>query len=410
MTTRFIRQVSSLIISAIVLVPLFGSGGAILNAQTTRIPDNFFGMHIIGKNDWPTAPVGALGKGGMSFWPYIEAQKGHFDWSGLDSFVTLAATHKVSFYYSTSGVPPWAAADTTSCRSLPKIPLPTCTSIVANLQDWDDFVTALVTRYKGKIQMYELWNEPDQPSFTGTIADMVALTQHEYNIIRAIDPGALIASPSAIHSSYMDQYWGAGGVKDVDIVSIHGYPAAKVNDVPESIGGFKTQPLRKVMVNYGIGKPIWDTEASWGNTDDYAITDPDLQAAFLARHFILHWSNRVMRFYWYAWNSPNWGNLWNARTGMTSAAVAYQQVHKWMSGATMPQSCAILGTSIYFATYSCPFVRPGGYQALAVWNTTGPVLFSVPSGYTHYLDLKGNSFPISTATIVIGLKPILLEN
>jgi hypothetical protein len=99
--------------------------------------------------------------------------------------------------------------------------------MVTNIKDWDDYVTALVTRYKGRIQIYELWNEPNG-SFTGTMADLVTLTAHMYNISRSIDHDAFILSPSPSTSgigSYIDNYFAAGGPTGVDGISFHTYTA-----------------------------------------------------------------------------------------------------------------------------------------------------------------------------------------
>ena len=113
---------------------------------------------------------------------------------------------------------------------------------------------------------------------------MVLLTSHMFKIIRSIDPEAVIISPSG-EAPYMDKFYAAGS-KNGD-VSLHGYPDPK-NAVPETIGGFLSVPMKAVMAKYGLSqKPLWDTEGSWGDTNSSAITDPDLQAAFVARDYLL---------------------------------------------------------------------------------------------------------------------------
>src|SRR5258708_14422074 len=43
-------------------------------------------------------------------------------------------------------------------------------------QHWIDWVTAVVTRYKGKISYYEIWNEPNNTAmWQGTNAQLVRL-------------------------------------------------------------------------------------------------------------------------------------------------------------------------------------------------------------------------------------------
>ena len=64
----------------------------------------------------------------------------------------------------------------------------------------------------------------------------------------------------------MDKYWAAGGIKDIDVVSIHGYPYSKSMDNAESFYPLKhIKQIRGVMEKHGIDKPLWDTEGSWGN-------------------------------------------------------------------------------------------------------------------------------------------------
>ena len=79
------------------------------------------------------------------------------------------------------------------------------------------------------------------------------------------------------------------------------------------------------------------------------------------------------------------------------------------------QACSSAGT-----VWTCGFTKPGGDQALAVWDTAqscskgscGGSTFKVPStaNYLHYRDFSGQVNTISGATVWIGYKPILLEN
>jgi len=382
-------------------------------AQTPAgpIPASLFGMHIINLSDFPSVEFAVLGKGTGVEWPAIEPTKGQFNWERLDQYVKEGQAHGGrAIFYSAGGVPPWAAADQSTCGS--SAWGPTCAGTVAAMQDWADFVTALVTRYKGQIYAYELWNEP-QEYFTGTYTQLAALTQQEHDIIRSIDPDATILSPSivAYGYAYLDSYFAAGGTTDIDGVAMHSYPNPD-NDIAETVTRSMTTTIRTVMSKYGISrKPLWDTEGSWGDTSYGAITNPNLRAAFVARAYLLHWSMGISRFYWYAWDSPDWGTLWTSTGGPSEAATAYGQVYNWMVGATMAKACSFNGTDAYHAVYSCDLTRSGGYQASAVWNTGGTSTYTAPSQFTQYRNLAGNTYSIpSDHEIPIGLEPILLEN
>jgi hypothetical protein len=381
-----------------------------IGLKTGPIPASFFGMSVIDPGNWPSISFGAFGKGGETTWPYVEPVKGQFNWTRLDAFVADAKAHGKTLFWTSQYVPQWAAKDPSTCSAPNKEEI--CTSTVANIADWDDFCTALVQRYKGRILMYELWNEPDGTDFTGTLADMVELTQHFYAIVRANDPGALIALPSAIHATWLSSYFAAGGPTGVDVISTHGY-LENAGNVPEALEAAKAVGLHAVMLQYGLAnKPIWDTESSWG-PDVSAGLDPDAEAAFLARDYLLHWSDGMTVFYWYAYDSPAWGTLWSS--GVNKAGLAYTQVYKWMTGASMPEPCAVEGT-----VYTCSLTRPNGYRALAVWDsgqtcTTGGGCstsnYTAPNYIVQYRDLMGEVSEIQMSQVLlIGAKPILLEN
>ena len=222
---QFLRRISPLVALAQALF-LVASSSAMAQTPSGPVPSTFFGMSLMDSSDWPLIPFSALEKAPGVQWPFVEKTKGTFNWTQLDAWVAQANAHGVSFVYTSIYVPSWAAADQSSCVPY-AYDIPICTSTVANIQDWKNFMTALVTRYKGRIQVYELWNEPScLCTFTGTVAQLVALTQAEHDVIRSIDPEALIIGPTmqAYQSAYLDSYFAAGGTKDIDAVGMHASP------------------------------------------------------------------------------------------------------------------------------------------------------------------------------------------
>jgi hypothetical protein len=406
---QFVRRIRPLIVLAQAAFLVAGSS-AVAQTPPGPVPSTFFGMTIMNSNEWPLIPFGALAKAPGTAWPYLEKTKGTFDWARLDGYVAQANAHGVSFVYTSAYVPPWAAADRSSCHPY-AYDTTICSSTVANIEDWKDFMTALVTRYRGRIQVYELWNEPsDHVAFSGTVAQLVALTQAEHDVIRSIDPDALIVGPTmqGYMGAYLDSYFAAGGTTDIDAVGMHSGPNPN-NDVAEFMMGSVTTSITSVMKKYGLSsKPLWNTENDWGaNT---AIPDPDKQAAFVARDLLLNWNVGVTRDYWLGWDNSTIGTLWSPTGGVSEAAHAYEQVESWMLGATMAP-CSLNGsTNIYHALYTCNLTRSNGYQAQAVWYTDGNKTYAAPSQFTQYRDLTGdtNSVP-SNHQVTIGTKPILLE-
>jgi hypothetical protein len=416
---------------------------------SSPVPATLFGMHIHDpvSTSWPNVPIGALGKGTQTFWIYVEPNAPvsgvhSYDWSRLDSYVQFARAHSIDYVASNGYIPKWAAADLTTCTYTP-VSQPTgnaCTGMVdaSHIADWQAFCQALVKHYTsvgvqtgctisnfqchGVLPYYELWNEPDVlTEYSGGVAGMVQLTQILHDAVRLYDPNAKILSPS--NSGYdvvdanglptfMDAYWSSGGTKDVDIISLHAYPPGN-NDSAETLNKSLFTQVQALLKKYGLSsKPLWDTEGSWGNAGIQMGFNDTLKAAFVARDYLLHWSNGILRLNWYGWDFSDYGTLYKAGQTQTytPAAQAYQQTYNWMVGATMTGPCTYNTSDAYNAVYTCTLTRPDGYQAQVVWNTQGSANYTVPSPFTQYRDLAGTTLPVPSArTVTIGQQPILLE-
>jgi hypothetical protein len=234
------------------------------------------------------------------------------------------------------------------------------------------------------------------------------MAQHAQQIIKSVDPNAVILTPSPTWTStspdqWMTQYLQAGGGQYADIIAFHGY----VDSSPESIDPLAANMWKVMNANGQGSKPLWDTEASWSLADSCSssICDPDQQAAFLVRHYMLHLSRNVQRYYWYAWEDT-WGTLWTSGSGVQKPGVAYQQVYNWLVGATLSQTCSQDSSS----TWTCGITRPNGYQGLVVWNPKSTVSYTEGSQYKQYRDIYGGTAAVPTNGVVsVGFKPILLE-
>src|SRR4029077_5160626 len=135
--TEYLRSISVGMVSAIGWI-IFLTVGALRCTVTaaqsaTDIPSTLFGMTLTNDANWPTVSVGALGKIKGGRWPDMEPQKGVFNWAEMDAGVSIAGRHGLDLFMSTNFVPPWAAADPTTCKvSLSGSNI--CTSMVANIQ------------------------------------------------------------------------------------------------------------------------------------------------------------------------------------------------------------------------------------------------------------------------------------
>lgn len=210
-------------------------------------------------------------------WREIEgAGKGIFDWSHTDIIVEMAYDRfGVNILARVDRQPGWATGG--RCAEGAEMGPPD------TLQDYADFLTALATRYKGKIGAYAIWNEPnlarewcgDPPS----PAEYAELLKVAHDAIKAVDPDAIVISgglsptggpmPIAMEDTEFLRglYEAAGGSLDgyADVVGAHapGFnapPEVSPDEVMANTALFgdgryftfrRIEDLRNVMVENG---------------------------------------------------------------------------------------------------------------------------------------------------------------
>ena len=367
-------------------------------------------------NYWPPFSVGSIRLwDSNTAWEDLEVAPNSYRWDALNGWLNLAKSHGVTdVLYTFGSIPAWASGSSdTSCKYGPGTCYPPA-DVDSTDQYWKDFITALVTTGKGRIKYYQFFNTPQDPThWKGSVAQLMRMSQDAHDIIRSLDPNAKILSPpiGAYHVSVTNpcyianklQTWffAPGGGSLVDIVSFNSYFTTNAEDVIPVI-----QCLVTMLKNYAQDtKPLWSTEGSWGSQTD--LSNSTLQSAFVARTYLVHASNRVVRFYWYGFNHSNWGVIWDPNTGLHPAGVAYKQVYNWVVGATLATPCAHDSNNLW----TCLLTRANGYQAQPTWITGAATNYNVPAQYVSYRNLSGVKTAVpATRQITIGSSPILLEN
>lgn len=127
--------------------------------------------------------------------------------------------------------------------------VPVLTRIHDNLGEWRRYVEQLTTRYRDKIDYWEVLNEPD-----GTApADYFEVLKASFETIRKTDPGSKVIglSMSGRQLAWFTEVWKLGAGKYLDIASLHIY------DKPGP--GFKDYAER-VIEGMGGDIPLWINE------------------------------------------------------------------------------------------------------------------------------------------------------
>lgn len=376
--------------------------------QSPAITPQFWGMHTLSPwRHWPAVPFGSLRPAGLS-WGAVEPQRGVFNWQGVDSWVQRAQEKHVQLVYLFLNTPQWASTRPNEkcnrgyngCAAPPRD------------EDWSDFVRALVTRYRGRIPVYEMWNEPNAIGYyTGSPAEMAHLVSIAYSIIKSTDPQAIVVAPAVSSTGWpmpydvwIDQFLKAGGGKYVDAIAWHSYPGrANQPALPPEDVMSQIHKVREAMAKNGVGNmPLWDTEGGWGGNSQ--LPDEQSQADFLTRWYVMQYSDGVARVFWYQWDSPKWGTLWKEGSGETPAAAAYRKVYGWLDGATGATPCAPAGGAIW----TCTLFKENKKYLIA-WSTSGSAPFAGYQGFSSYVDVSGEKRTSKGKPVMVGPSPILFQ-
>jgi len=365
---------------------------------TSSVPPSYFGMTVqrdrIAPNlvyntarSWDTWPE--------PDWADSNPSSGVYDFTNLDAFI--AANPGRDMIYTLGRTPQWASSQPTTVglNGIGQCAPPT------SIQDWDNYVQAVVTHVAGKIKYWELWNEPINPGYyCGDIPTMVLLAQHAQQDIKSIDPTAQVLSPALTAPNgpvWLSSFLAQGGASTVDAIAFHGYSSQTAEDIVALVGRYQA-----AMTANGVATlPLWDTEAS-----NAMAQTSDLESAFLAKYYLLQWSQGVSRFLWYGYDAePGWGQLGDPTTGAPEpAAGSYTEIYNWMVGATLFNPCSEDSSG----NWSCVLSR-NNYQAEALWNSSATGVVSLPSQFVQYRDLLGNIYPITNGTVPVGNGPVLAE-
>ncbi|MDO1449677.1 hypothetical protein Q0590_25595 [Rhodocytophaga aerolata] len=178
-------------------------------------------------------PLGAKRIRLQGGWAKCEKVKGQYDFAWLDAIVQDAVAQGVSPWIELSyGNPIYeGGGEAKLAGALPTAP--------QAFEAWDNWVRAMVTRYKNQVKDWEIWNEPDlaKDKITGeSYADFYIRTAE---LIRSIQPDAKLmafglASPNRLEfvEPLFIMLKEQNKLNLVDILTYHGYSPNPDNSYP----------------------------------------------------------------------------------------------------------------------------------------------------------------------------------
>jgi hypothetical protein len=273
-------------------------------------------------------------------WPYVEASPGVYDWSSYDAIVAAAQAHHINLVAGILYVPAWATTAPTWIGPPETAP-------------WVDFCTQAATHFKGSINHWMLWNEPNQQEFwTGTRQQFIDnLLIPGADAIHAANPAAQVGGPSLAHLDSADWYdWLADVLQQagghLDFVSHHVYDSGGNRNVTAKLNASTTfggepalwpivKPSVREVLQYAgwFGKPFWLTETGWQSGQ----VGETLQAAYyggLLTDWFGGYSGQtwIDRIIFYEMQDPPNATTWGILNAAGSPKMAYGAYQSFISG------------------------------------------------------------------------------
>ncbi len=206
-------------------------------------------------------------------WARIETAEGVYDWSFYDKMVETARRHGISIYGLLAYWSPWTEPYTER-----------------GIEDYCRFAAAAATRYRGVIQHWEVYNEPNIFFWQGPRDMYAQLLKKAYTAIKEANPDAQVlgCSTAGIDTKFIKRTMELGA--PFDALTIH--PYRKALDDASFIRELR-ETAEIARRSDGTLRPVWITEMGWGTHSHdhgeqagFSVTTQREQACLLARTYL----------------------------------------------------------------------------------------------------------------------------
>ncbi|MGQ9730971.1 MAG: endo-1,4-beta-xylanase [Candidatus Zipacnadales bacterium] len=384
--------------------------------------DGLFGMN----HAYPWATLNALSKKiGLTWfrdwslkWLHVEPEPGQFDFTETDYQINRVLELGIN-------VLPLLPFPSNNWASTAPLDVGTQGGYPSNreraaymprdLTEFANYVRTTVTRYRDRLHVWEILNEPIYTSYAlpaskgYTVRDYVQLLEVAYRAIKETDPqavviGGIAGPPGHFTKDFID----AGGLKWVDALNLHAYPGLHT---PEGYVKELRKLIEQMKAAEGV-RPIWLTEGAYYADDDppwepytfswmTLVDNEALCAAYQVRFDALLLAHGTQKIIYHSGTS---GSL--NREAVEGIFFEWDGAPRKMA-ATQAQLTALLGPNtkplgvLSEEPWICAFHSRGKTVAI-IWDTSPGNRHLAPLKGAQLLDLCGN--PV-TESVPLGETP-----
>jgi hypothetical protein len=277
-------------------------------------------------------------------WAAVEPRKGKYDWRVYDSIAAAAKARGLQVFATLAYTPTWAT-DGAEITGVPRNP-----------DDWRRICFRAAKRYRGKIDTWGLWNEPNLKRFWSGSRDQYVdvILKVGADAIHSGNPAAQVGGPElatltsngAVWYDWLRQSLLVAGDR-LDFITHHLYDDDGNRDVTSKLNDstlFGDHPsrwnllspsVREVLESTGwAGKPVWLTETGWESSWVGESRQAGYYTGLLGDWFTGHsgqgWIAKV--FFYELKDGPDGGFTWGILRSDGSAKPAYEAYKEFVAG------------------------------------------------------------------------------
>lgn len=190
---------------------------------------------------------------GITKWGYAEPERGKWVW--FDDQVDLVRRHGLCILGMLDGSPPWESGTTRggywSIYGAPR-----------SIDNWRHYVRQVVGHYAGRIDHWEVWNEPWNPMGffeNGSPLLYTKLLKAAYEEAKKTNPRCTVVGIDTYPPIWDRLVLGLGAYPYYDVFSWHRYDPGLHGRPDDAIARY-TERLRREQARYGKPKPILCSE------------------------------------------------------------------------------------------------------------------------------------------------------
>ena len=344
-------------------------------------------------------------------WHQIERQKDNFDFTFYDNFVNNAKANDKKILAGLAYSTPWL----NNGKNRDYISR-------EDFKYFLNYVEVTVSRYKGKVDAWEIWNEPNWLFWKGTDKEFFELSRLTAIKIREVDPDAYIVGGSIlwVPKNFIKNMKKAGAMENLDALSFHPY---SVN--PKGAMRLLDDFL-KITSKINFKGDIWITEVGYPTSGWYPSTvSLKKQPSYVIKTIAPAAARGTRVFIWYdfkdsyklgeypnTYDSERYFGLVYSDFTRKNGAWAYELCARYIPGSQYnPELPLKEGIKSNIVTL-CFTKNESDTNTLIIWNdinTKQKIKVSIPTTITiHDISSSDNYSLTDVAIVEITDKPVFI--